>query len=142
MGRTHRVGGEAGGGPATASGAVPGRRGRARPADSLRPVRIPVRLALVLAAAASPVLAGCGTSGGIGCTGTVCTVESDGPGTYDLDELGGEVEVSDLQADSVVVRINSEERTLRRDAAAQRLRGYLVSAEETGTDRVKLRIER
>ena len=52
------------------------------------------------------------------------------------------LEVSDLRADVVRVRINSEERDVRRDAAPTRIRGYLVSAEETGTDRVKVRIER
>ena len=105
-------------------------------------MRTPLRLVLALAVAATPALAGCGSSGGVGCSGTVCTVESDGPGTYDLDDLGTEVEVSDLRADSVVVRINSEERTLRRGSEAQRLRGYLVTAEDTGEDRVKVRIER
>lgn len=90
-----------------------------------------------------PTFAGCGGSeGGTACTDTVCTVQSDGPGTYEIDGLGTEVEVSDLRADAVRVRINSEERDLRRGAEPTRLRGYLVSAEETGTDRVEVRIER
>lgn len=107
-------------------------------------MRLPVRslpvLAVVLAGAG---FSGCGGSGGgTSCTDTVCTVQSDGPGTYDLDQLGSEVELSDLRPDAVRVRINSEERDVRRAAEPTRIRGYLVSAEETATDRVKVRIER
>lgn len=107
-------------------------------------MRLPVRSLPVLAALlAAQGLAGCGGSeGGTSCTDTVCTVQSDGPGTYDLDQLGSEVEVSDLRPDVVRVRINSEERDVRRGAAATRIRGYLVTAEETGPDRVEVRIER
>lgn len=110
---------------------------------SLRPVRTRLRTLLAPAVlAAGLAIAGCGGEGGTSCSGTVCTVQSDGPGTYELDQLGTEVEVSDLRAASVHVRINSEQRTVRADAAPVRLRGYLVSAPETGADRVTVRIER
>lgn len=107
-------------------------------------MRLPVRSRPVLAVlVGAAVLGGCGGSeGGTACSDTVCTVQSDGPGTYDLDQLGTEVEVSDLRSDAVRVRINSETRDVRRDAAPARIRGYLVTAEETGPDRVKVRIER
>lgn len=104
------------------------------------PVRIVPLLALLVPIAG---LTGCGSSeGGTACHETVCTVQSDGAGTYVLDELGTEVELSDLRDDSVRVRINSEQLTVRRDAAPARLRGYLLSAPKTSADRVEVRIER
>lgn len=106
-------------------------------------MRAPYRPVPVLAAAlAAGVLAGCGgSSGGTACSGTVCTVQSDGPGTYELDQLGTTVQVADLTATSVRVRINADEQVVR-DGAEVRLRGFLVSAPETEPDRVKVRIER
>jgi hypothetical protein len=107
-------------------------------------VRAPSRILLAaVAATAGLALPGCGGSeGGTSCNDIVCTVQSDGPGTYTLDQQATEVEVSDLTADSVRVRINSEEQTVRRGADPVRIRGYLVSAPETSKDRVKVRIER
>lgn len=107
-------------------------------------MRSPVRILPVLAALlATPLLAGCGSSsGGTSCSGTVCTVQSAGPGSYDLDQLGTKVTLSDLGADAVTVRINSEQAVVRKDADPVRIRGFLVTAPETGTDEAKVRIER
>jgi hypothetical protein len=107
-------------------------------------VRTAVRLLPALAAlAVLPALAGCGgSSGGTSCSGTICTVQSDGPATFDLDQLGTRVTLSHLTDDSVTVRVNADQAVVRRGADPARLRGFLVSAPETGTDRVKVRIER
>ncbi|CAB4911200.1 unannotated protein [freshwater metagenome] len=103
----------------------------------------PLRILPAAAAALALGLAGCGGSGdGVSCDDVVCTVQSDGPGTYTLDQQRTEVEVSDLTDDAVRVRVNSEEQTVRRGADPARIRGYLVAAEETSPDRVKIRLER
>lgn len=104
----------------------------------------PVRTARLLTTlVAAVVLAGCGgDEDGTSCDVETCTVRSAGPGTYELDQLGTEIEVSDLREGAVRVRINSEARTVRRGAPAERIRGFLVTAEETSADRVRLRVER
>lgn len=112
-------------------------------AGTLRCVPRPLRSLPVAVAALALGLAGCGGSGGgVSCDEIVCTVQSNGPGTYTLDQQSTEVEVSDLTGGSVRVRVNSEEQTLRRGADPVRIRGYLVTAEETSPDRVKIRLER
>jgi hypothetical protein len=93
-------------------------------------------------ACAGLALAGCGSSGGTSCDGEVCTVESDGPGTYTLDQQSTQVELSDLRPDTVRVRINSEQQTVTRGADPVRIRGFLVSATQTSTDHAEVRIER
>ncbi|WP_026910151.1 hypothetical protein [Patulibacter minatonensis] len=107
-------------------------------------MRIPGRILLAATTATLGVaLAGCGGSdGGTSCTDSVCTVQSDGPGSFDIDQLSTKVTLSDLSADSVVVRINADRATIRRDADPVRMRGFLVTAPETGPDRAKVRIER
>ncbi|MEV4421286.1 hypothetical protein AB0L40_15070 [Patulibacter sp. NPDC049589] len=102
------------------------------------PGRILVASAVVLGIAAT----GCGAEGGTSCTDSTCTIQSDGPQTYDLDQLGTKVEVSDLKADSVRVSINADDAVIRRGDDPVRMRGFLVSAPETSTDHVKVRIER
>lgn len=98
---------------------------------------VPLAIAVALAGG----LAGCGGSGGWACSGNVCTVQADGPLTTDVDDLGTEVELSDLTADAVRVRVNAEERVVRRGQAV-RLRGFLVTATQTGTKHVEVRLER
>jgi hypothetical protein len=107
-------------------------------------VRTPLRTVLAATlVAAGLATVGCGGSeGGTSCDEEVCTVQSDGPGTYTLDQQGTEVEVSDLTSNSVRVRVNSAIATLRRGEDPVRMRGFLVSAPETSSDRVKVRIER
>ncbi len=107
--------------------------------------RVSARLRPILAAtvaSAGLALAGCGSSGGTSCSGEVCTVESDGPGTYTLDQQSTQVELSDLSADAVRVRINSEQQLVTRGADPIRIRGFLVSATKTSADHAEVRIER
>jgi hypothetical protein len=103
--------------------------------------RSPAPLALAIAVCGG--LAGCGGSeGGYACSGdSVCTVTGEGPIEVQLDQLGTEVALTDLTADAVRVRINAEQRTVRRGQTV-RLRGFLVTATTTGTDRAEVRLER
>lgn len=102
--------------------------------------RSPVPLALAIAVLGG--LSGCGGGDGYSCNDdNVCTVSSDGPVEVQLDQLGSEIALSDLTADTVHVRINAEERTVRRGQTV-RLRGFLVTATTTGTDRAEVRLER
>jgi hypothetical protein len=107
-------------------------------------VRTPSRILLVATTAVLGVaLPGCGGSeGGVSCTDSVCTVQSDGPGSYDIDQLSTKVTVSDLTDDAVDVRINADRATIRKGEDPVRMRGFLVTAPETATDHVKVRIER
>lgn len=107
-------------------------------------MRTPVRILLAaVVATAGLALPGCGGSDdGLSCDDEVCTVRSEGPGTFTLDQQSTEVELSDLRDDTVRVRINSEARTVVEGADPVRVRGFLVTAVETSPDRAEVRIER
>lgn len=107
------------------------------------PVRRRPLVPLALAIAVCGGLAGCGGGeGGYACSGdSACTVTGEGPIEIQLDQLGTEVALSDLTADAVRVRINADERTVRRGQTV-RLRGFLVTATSTSPDRAEVRLER
>jgi hypothetical protein len=97
---------------------------------------------LALAGALCAGVAGCGGSeGGYACSGNVCTVKGEGPIEVELDQLGTKVALSALTADTVHVRVNADEQTVRRGQTV-RLRGFLVTATTTSAERAEVRLER
>jgi hypothetical protein len=104
----------------------------------------PLAATLVLAGGG---LAGCGqrneNDSDSGCSGggLVCTIDADGATTYDLDQLGTEVVIDELQPASVRVRIARDQATLRRGVPV-RLHGFVLTATATSTDEAKIRVQR
>ena len=100
-------------------------------------MRPPVSL-IVLGLGAGLGLGACGGAGaGYGCSGSVCTVEADGPAAVEIEPLGTTVDLLELRTDRVVVRIGDATVALR--PGDPRTVGRLrLTVEEARGDHVRL----